>query len=104
MLPKHRSPTHPGEILLEEFLKPLERSQADLARTLNKTTTAVSELIHGKRNVTPEMAWLLANEFKVSPEFWMNLQTTWDLWHAKKSLEKRLGKRLTNLRQHKHDY
>jgi antitoxin HigA-1 len=89
MLPKNRAPTHPGEILQEEFLEPLELSQAALARKLAKTATAISELIKGKRSVSPEMAWLLGKEFKTTPEFWMNLQVTWDLWHAREALKKK---------------
>ncbi len=82
MLPKHRSPIHPGEILLEEFLKPLHLSQTDAARRLKLPLNRLNELIKGKRGITPDTALRLAELFKQSPEFWMNLQTGWDLWHA----------------------
>ncbi len=82
MLPKHRPPTHPGEMLLEEFLKPLKLSQAEAARRLKMPLNRLNELIKGKRGVTPDTALRLAELFAVSPEFWMNLQNGWDLWHA----------------------
>jgi addiction module HigA family antidote len=81
-LPKHRPPTHPGEMLLEEFLKPLDLSQADAARRLKMPLNRLNELIKGKRGVTPDTALRLAELFKVSPAFWMGLQASWDLWHA----------------------
>src|SRR6266571_2319162 len=84
-LPTHRPPTHPGEILLEEFLKPLELSQADAARQLNMPLNRINELIRRKRGITPDTALRLAELFRVSPEFWMNLQTNWDLWHAREA-------------------
>lgn len=88
-LPTKRPPTHPGEILLEEFLEPAELSQAELARRLGKTPAAINELVKGKRGVSAEMAWLLAKELRTTPDFWMNLQTDWDLWHAREALRKR---------------
>ena len=79
MLPKHRLPTHPGLILLEEFLEPMEIAQTELAAHLKVPVQRVNELINGKRGVTPETAWLLAAAFKTTPDFWMNLQTQHDL-------------------------
>ena len=79
MLPKHRIPTHPGKILLEEFLEPMAIPQTELATHLKVPVQRVNELINGKRGVTPETAWLLAAAFKTSPDFWMNLQTQHDL-------------------------
>lgn len=79
MLPDNRIPTHPGEILLEEFLAPLGMTQAGLARHIGISAGQINELVHGKRRVTPETAWLLAQALGTSPEFWMNLQTTYDL-------------------------
>ena len=88
MLPKNRAPTHPGEILLEEFLKPLDVSQTELARKLGVPVQRINTLIAGSRNVSPETALLLSAAFETSAEFWMNLQTSYDLWHAHKALQK----------------
>lgn len=79
MLPKNRIPTHPGEILLEEFLKPLGVSQVALAEHLNVPVQRINELVRGKRGVTPETAWLLAGALGTTPEFWINLQGNHDL-------------------------
>jgi len=79
MLPNHRIATHPGQILLREFLEPLGLTQAELARALAIPLNRVNELVRGKRGVTPETALLLAGYFKNSAEFWMNLQTAHDL-------------------------
>lgn len=79
MIPKNRIPTHPGEILLEEFLMPMEIPQTRLADHLKISVQRVNELVNGKRGITPETAWLLAAAFKTSPEFWMNLQAQHDL-------------------------
>ena len=79
MIPKNRIPTHPGEILLEEFIIPKKISQVELARKLKVPVQRINTLINGKRDMTPETAILLARFFKTSPEFWMNLQTQRDL-------------------------
>ena len=79
MIPKNRITTHPGEVLLYEFLEPLGVSQADLARHLDVSVQRVNELVKGKRGVTPETAWLLSSSLSTSPEFWMNLQVSYDL-------------------------
>jgi len=79
MIPKNRIPTHPGQILLEEFLNPLEISQTELAKHLEIPVQRINELVNGKRGVTTETAWLLAAAFKTSPELWMNLQMQHDL-------------------------
>ncbi len=75
MLPENRIPTHPGEILLEEFLLPLEMSQVTLADHIGVPVQRVNEIVRGKRGVTPESAWLFAQAFGTTPEFWLNLQT-----------------------------
>src|ERR1041385_424252 len=80
--PKHRPPIHPGEMLLEEFLKPLKLSQADTARRLEIPLNRLNELVKGKRGMTPDTALRLSELFNTSPELWMNLQTARDLWHA----------------------
>lgn len=79
MIPKNRIPTHPGEILLTEFLEPLEMTQVALARHLGIPTQRVNEIIRGKRGVSPEKAWLLSQAFGTTPQFWLNLQMNFDL-------------------------
>ena len=84
-VPTHREPTHPGEMLLEEFLKPMELSQRDLAAGIQVPYQRVNELINGRRGVTPATALRLAKFFGNTPGFWMNLQLRWELFHAQKS-------------------
>ena len=79
MLPENRVPTHPGEVLLEEFLRPLELTQVGFARHIGVPVQRVNELVRGKRGVTSETAWLLAQALGTTPQFWMNLQSTYDL-------------------------
>lgn len=79
MLPENRIPTHPGEILLEEFLVPMNVSQVAFAAHIGVPTQRVNEIVRGKRGVTPETAWLFAEALGTSPEFWLNLQTNYDL-------------------------
>jgi addiction module HigA family antidote len=79
MLPKNRVSTHPGIILLEEFLKHLGRSQIEFARHIGIPIQRVNEIIRQKRGVSPESAWLFAQAFGTTPEFWMNLQSQYDL-------------------------
>lgn len=88
MIPKNRIPTHPGEILLEEFLEPREIAQTALAAHLKVPVQRINELINGKRGVTPETAWLLSKALDTTPEFWMSLQAQHDL--AKHRPEKML--------------
>jgi addiction module HigA family antidote len=79
MIPAKRVPTHPGEILEEEFLKPLGISQVAFAAHLGVPVQRINELVRGKRGVTPETAWLLSQALNTTPEFWLNLQMTFDL-------------------------
>jgi len=79
MLPRKRVPTHPGEVLSEEFLKPLGLSQVALAEHLRVPVQRINEVVKGKRGVTPETAWLLSAAFKTTPEFWLTLQSNHDL-------------------------
>ena len=79
MLPNNRIPTHPGEILLVDFLKPLGITQVALADHLGVPVQRINELIRGKRGVTPETAWLLASALGTTPELWLNLQSNHDL-------------------------
>jgi addiction module HigA family antidote len=76
-------PTHPGEILLEEFLRPQGTTQVEAARHLNISTTRLNEIIRGKRGITADTAWRLGDWLRTGPEVWMNLQSKWDLWHAR---------------------
>lgn len=79
MLPTNRIPTHPGVILKEEFLVPLGLSQHSLAEHLGISTQRINGIVRGRRAVTPETAWLLAQALGTTPEFWINLQTAHDL-------------------------
>lgn len=79
MQPRARTPTHPGEVLLEEFLAPLGQTQVALAAHIGVPVQRVNELVRGKRGVTPETAWLLAQALDTTPEFWLNLQAAHDL-------------------------
>ncbi len=80
-----KNPFHPGEILLEEFLEPMELTQAAFAQKLGWTKAKLNELIKGKRGITADSALDLAKELKTSPKLWMNLQATWDLDQAIKA-------------------
>ena len=86
MIPRHRKPTHPGEILLEDFLKPSGMSQLALAAKMKVPIQRVNTLINGKRDVSAETAVLLGKALKTSPEFWMNLQSNLDLFKAEQKL------------------
>ncbi|WP_026101021.1 HigA family addiction module antitoxin [Synechococcus sp. PCC 7336] len=81
-IPTHRTPTHPGEMLLHEFLEPLEMSQSDLSKALQVPFQRVNELVRRKRGVTPSTALRLAKYFGTTPSFWMNLQLRCDLYRA----------------------
>ncbi|MHC4433579.1 MAG: HigA family addiction module antitoxin [Planctomycetota bacterium] len=84
-VPTHREPTHPGEMLLEEFLKPMELSQRDLADGIRVPYQRVNELINRRRGITPATALRLAKYFGNTAGFWMNLQLRWDLYQAQQS-------------------
>lgn len=81
-VPTKRQPTHPGEMLLEEFLIPMELTQKQLADAIHVPYQRINEMIHAKRGMTPGTALRLAKFFQTSPDFWMNLQLRWDLFHA----------------------
>jgi addiction module HigA family antidote len=84
-LPSNRPPTHPGEMLLEEFVKPLELTQAELARRLEVSYPRLNEIIKRKRSITPDTALRLSRVLGMSADFWLGLQQDWDLWHAMNS-------------------
>ncbi len=75
-------PTHPGEMLLEEFLRPRKISQSDFAKHLGVSFPRLNDLIHGRRSVSIETALLLSRALQTTPDLWLNLQNAWDLWHA----------------------
>jgi len=81
-IPKYGPPTHPGEMLMEEFLKPLKITQSELAEKLGVSYPRVNELIHGKRGITPDTALRLEQLFGMEAQFWLNLQLAWDLYHV----------------------
>jgi antitoxin HigA-1 len=81
-LPGERPPTHPGEMLLEEFLNPLGISQSAFAVRLGVSFPRLNEIVRGKRGVTPDTALRLARVLGMPADFWLGLQTDWDLWHA----------------------
>jgi addiction module HigA family antidote len=79
MQPENRVPTHPGEILLLEFLEPMGLTQVAFAKHTDLPLQRVNEIVRGKRGVTPETAWILSEALGTTPEFWINLQTGYDL-------------------------
>ena len=97
-MPKMPKPITPGEILLEEFMKPLGLSQNKLARDLDVPPVRIHQIIHGRRGITPDTALRLARYFGVSAEFWINLQTRYDLKIAKRTIGPSIEKRVRPLR------
>ena len=83
-VPTDREPTHPGEMLLEEFLMPMGLTQQQLADAIRVPYQRVNEIVRGRRGVTPSTALRLAKFFGVSPGFWVNLQLRWDLYQAQR--------------------
>ena len=84
-VPTHRPPTHPGEMLLAEFLEPMGLTQKQLADGIYVPYQRINEIINGKRGITPSTALRLAKFFNMSSDFWLNLQIRWDLYHAQQS-------------------
>ena len=92
-LPKNRPPTHPGEMLLEEFLRPLGISQADFAERIGVSYVRLNSVVNGRRGVSSDTALRLERATGMGAGFWLNLQRDWDLWHtlhspAAKEIEK----------------
>ncbi|MEK6813705.1 MAG: HigA family addiction module antitoxin [Nitrospirota bacterium] len=85
MLPRHRPPTSPGQMLLKEFLEPLGVTQKTFARHLKWTYARLNEIVNGKRRVTAESALAIGEALGTGPEFWLNLQRDFDLWHSLRS-------------------
>jgi addiction module HigA family antidote len=86
-LPTHRPPTHPGEILLEEFLRPLGITQVEFAQIIGVPLQRVNEIVKRKRGVTPDTALRFEAALGASAQFWLNAQTAWDLWQQLHSPE-----------------
>jgi len=84
-VPTNRTPTHPGEMLLEEFLIPMNITQRKLANAIHVPYQRINDLVNGRRGVTPSTALRLAKFFGNTPDFWMNLQLRWDLYFAQQS-------------------
>jgi addiction module HigA family antidote len=85
MLPQNRVAVHPGEVLLREFLEPLHQTQKSLANHLGVPARHVNDLVRGRRGISPGTAWLLSQALGTSPEFWMNLQSNYDLSSSRPS-------------------
>lgn len=81
------APIHPGEVLLEELLKPLGISQYQLAKTIDVPPRRINEIVHGTRSITPDTGLRLSRAFGLSPSFWINMQARYDLEIAKDQLE-----------------
>ncbi len=84
-IPTHRPPTHPGEMLIEEFLRPMHITQRELAKAIHVPYQRVNELVNQKRGITPSTALRLARFFGVSADFWLNLQVRWDLYKTQQA-------------------
>ena len=89
-IPKFREPTHPGKMLMEEFLIPMSITQRDLSKAIHVPYQRINEIINGRRGITPSTALRLAKFFNMSEGFWMNLQLRWDLYRTKRLEEKKL--------------
>lgn len=90
-IPTHRVPTHPGEMLVEEFLRPMGLTQRELAQAIHVPYQRINELVNGRRRITPSTALRLAKYFGMAAECWMNLQLRWDLYHAQRAEQQELA-------------
>ena len=90
-IPKYRSPNHPGQILLLDFLEPMGLTQTQLADAIHVPYQRVNELVNGKRGITPSTALRLSKFFGNSSQFWLNLQNNWELYYALRNDEKVLN-------------
>ncbi len=95
---KKLPPIHPGEILIEEFLKPMGLSQYRLAKDISVPPRRINEIVHGKRSISADTALRLGRFFGISPQFWLNLQTRFDLEVTEDLLAERLEKEVQVLR------
>ena len=99
MIPKNRQPTHPGEMLLKEFLEPSGITQLELARHLGWTYARLNEIVNGRRGITADSALALGDALGTGPDFWLNLQRDWNLWHSLRQ-HKRIPKLKKVISQH----
>jgi len=81
-IPTNRTPTHPGEMLLEEFLNPMGLTQRELADAIHVPYQRINDIVNGRRGITPSTALRLAKYFNMSADFWMNVQLRWDMYFA----------------------
>ncbi len=98
---KKLSPIHPGEILMEEFLEPMGISQYRLAKDISVPPRRINEIVHGKRSITADTALRLGRFFGMSPQFWLNLQTRYDLEVTEDFLADRLDDEVHALNAHR---
>lgn len=91
-IPTKRPPTHPGEMLLQEFLEPLELTQVELAQRIGVPFQRINQIVKQKRSVTPDTALRFAQLLGTTPEFWLNLQQNWDLYEAMTSSAKEISR------------
>lgn len=84
-IPTDREPTHAGEVLLHDFLTPLGVTQRELANAIHVPFQRVNEVVRGRRGVTPSTALRLSRFFGTTPDFWLNMQLRWDLYHAQRA-------------------
>jgi addiction module HigA family antidote len=103
-LPRNHPPAHPGEVLFEEFVRPLELTQAELARRLGVSYPRLNEIVKCRRSVTPDTALRLSRVLGMSADFWLGLQQDWDLWHAMNSPEAEQIKRLKPILRDRHSH
>lgn len=97
-LPTHRPPTHPGEILLEDFLRPLGLTQVEFAERIGVPLQRVNEIVRGRRGVTPDTALRFEAALGVAAQTWLNLQQAWDLWHQLRAPEAAEIKRIKRVK------
>ena len=81
-MPTNRSPIHPGEILLEEFMKPYGMTQTEIAKRIGVSRKHISEIVNGRKGISTDIALRLSRLFGTSPELWLNGQLAWDVWHV----------------------
>ncbi|MDZ7779489.1 MAG: HigA family addiction module antitoxin [Gemmatimonadota bacterium] len=98
-VPTHRAPSHPGQMLLREFLEPLEITQTELAERMEIPFQRINSLVNGRRGITPDTALRLSKVFGTTPGFWMNHQLRWELFHAQRDAKDALKRIKPILRQ-----
>jgi addiction module HigA family antidote len=91
-LPTHRAPTHPGEILLKEFLEPMGITQSELAGAIDTSFNRINEIVNGKRGISTSTALRLAKFFGTSADLWLNLQLSWEIYETREAEKKVLAR------------